>query len=52
VHWFNPPEWTPGIEVIAGTATDRAVVERVLEFLVGKQPAEVAERAGFVSNRL
>jgi len=54
VHWFNPPEWTPGIEVIAGTATDRAVVERVLEFLkdVGKQPAEVADRAGFVSNRL
>src|SRR3954451_19695214 len=48
VHWFNPPEWTPGIEVIAGTATDRAVVERVLEFLkgVGKQPAEVADRAG------
>ena len=54
VHWFNPPEWTPGIEVIAGTATDRVVVERVLEFLkaVGKQPAEVADRAGFVSNRL
>ena len=54
VHWFNPPEWTPGIEVIAGAATDRAVVERVLEFLkaVGKQPAEVADRAGFVSNRL
>ena len=54
MHWFNPPEWTPGIEVIAGPATDRAVVERVLEFLedVGKQPAEVADRAGFVSNRL
>ena len=54
MHWFNPPEWTPGIEVIAGAATDRAVVERVLEFLkdVGKQPAEVADRAGFVSNRL
>ncbi len=54
VHWFNPPEWTPGIEVIAGPQTDRAIVERVLEFLrsVGKQPAEVADRAGFVSNRL
>ena len=23
VHWFNPPEWTPGIEVIAG-GRDRA----------------------------
>jgi 3-hydroxybutyryl-CoA dehydrogenase len=54
VHWFNPPEWTPGIEVIAGPQTDRAIVERVIEFLrsVGKQPAEVADRAGFVSNRL
>lgn len=54
VHWFNPPEWTPGVEVIAGPETDRAVVERILGFLrsVGKQPAEVADRAGFVSNRL
>jgi len=54
VHWFNPAEWTPGVEVIAGPHTDRANVERVLEFLrgVGKQPAEVADRAGFVSNRL
>jgi 3-hydroxybutyryl-CoA dehydrogenase len=54
VHWFNPPEWTPGIEVIAGPDTDRATVERVVAFLhaVGKRPAEVADRAGFVSNRL
>lgn len=54
VHWFNPPEWTPGIEVIRGPATDDHVVERVVELLrkVGKQPAEVADRAGFVSNRL
>ena len=54
VHWFNPPEWTPGVEVIAGPGTERATVERVLAFLraVGKQPAEVADRAAFVSNRL
>jgi len=54
VHWFNPPEWTPGVEVIAGPHTERAVVERSLAFLraVGKQPAEVADRAAFVSNRL
>ena len=54
VHWFNPPEWTPGIEVIAGTATDRAVVSGCWSSCngVGKQPAEVADRAGFVSNRL
>lgn len=54
VHWFNPPEWTPGIEVISASATSRETVERVLEFLraVGKRPAEVADRAGFVANRL
>ena len=54
VHWFNPPEWTPGIEVIRGPTTDDEVVTRVITLLrdVGKQPAEVADRAGFVSNRL
>jgi len=53
-HWFNPPEWTPGVEVIAGEATDRATVERTVAFLraIGKRPAEVADRAGFVSNRM
>ncbi len=54
VHWFNPPEWTPGIEVISGPATSRAVVDRVLAFLhaIGKRPAEVGDSAGFVANRL
>jgi 3-hydroxybutyryl-CoA dehydrogenase len=54
VHWFNPPEWTPGVEVIAGPDTRRETVERMLAFLraIDKQPAEVADRAGFVSNRL
>jgi 3-hydroxybutyryl-CoA dehydrogenase len=54
VHWFNPPEWTPGIEVIRGPSTQDDVVERVMALLrgAGKQPAEVADRAGFVSNRL
>ncbi len=54
VHWFNPPEWTPGIEVIRGPVTDDEVVTCVVTLLrdVGKQPAEVADRAGFVSNRL
>ncbi len=54
VHWFNPPEWTPGIEVIPAPATDRAVVDAVIELLraAGKRPAEVADRAGFIANRL
>jgi 3-hydroxybutyryl-CoA dehydrogenase len=54
VHWFNPPEWTPGIEVIPASQTSRETVDRVLELLrgIGKRPAEVADHAGFVSNRL
>jgi 3-hydroxybutyryl-CoA dehydrogenase len=54
VHWFNPPEWTPGIEVIPATQTSRETVDRVVEFLlaIGKRPAEVADHPGFVANRL
>ena len=54
VHWFNPPEWTPGVEVIAGPATDPDVVERVMAFMraLGKRPAAVGDRAAFVANRL
>jgi len=54
VHWFNPPEWTPGIEVIAASKTSRETVDSVLALLrdAGKRPAEVADHPGFVSNRL
>ena len=47
MHWFNPPEWTPGVEVVAAPATDPSVVQRVVEFLhdLGKAPAVVAGRA-------
>lgn len=53
-HWFNPPEWTPGVEVIphAGTAPD--VVASVMAFLggVGKRPVVVGNGPGFVANRI
>ena len=54
MHWFNPPEWTPGIEIIPAPSTTRDTVDRAIAFLraVGKRPAEVADRAGFVANRL
>ncbi len=54
VHWFNPPEWTPGIEVIPASGTSRETVDRVIGFLrdAGKRPAEVADHPGFVANRL
>jgi 3-hydroxybutyryl-CoA dehydrogenase len=54
MHWFNPPEWTPGIEIIPGTATDPDVVTRVKAFLqsIGKRPVVVGSGPGFVANRL
>ena len=53
-HWFNPPEWTPGVEVIPAEGTDPTVVERVVGFLrdIGKRPAVVGDGPGFVANRI
>jgi 3-hydroxybutyryl-CoA dehydrogenase len=53
-HWFNPPEWTPGVEVIPATATDPEVIEKVVAFLrdIGKRPAIVGDGPGFVANRI
>ena len=54
MHWFNPPEWTPGVEVIPAATTDSEVVERIVEFLraIGKRPAVVGSGPGFVANRI
>jgi 3-hydroxybutyryl-CoA dehydrogenase len=54
MHWFNPPEWTPGVEVIPAAATSSEVVERLVEFLraIGKRPAVVGDGPGFVANRI
>jgi 3-hydroxybutyryl-CoA dehydrogenase len=54
MHWFNPPEWTPGVEIIPAAGTDPEVVERVMRFLreIGKRPAVVGSRPGFVANRI
>jgi 3-hydroxybutyryl-CoA dehydrogenase len=54
MHWFNPPEWTPGVEVIPATSTKPDVVERVVGFLraIGKRPAVVGDGPGFVANRI
>ena len=53
-HFFNPPEWTPGVEVIPAETTDPAVVEKVMRFLsdIGKRPAVVRSGPGFVANRI
>ncbi len=54
LHWFNPPEWTPGVEVIPHDTTDPAAVTRVYDFLraIGKRPAIVKSGPGFVANRI
>src|SRR3712207_531262 len=53
-HWFNPPEWTPGVEVIPASTTDPGVVEKVVESLraIGKRPTSVGDGPGFVANRI
>jgi 3-hydroxybutyryl-CoA dehydrogenase len=54
MHWFNPPEWTPGVEVIPAAATEEEIVERLVGFLrsIGKRPAVVGDGPGFVANRI
>jgi 3-hydroxybutyryl-CoA dehydrogenase len=54
MHWFNPPEWTPGVEVIPAAATEAGVVERLVGVLrsIGKRPAVVGDGPGFVANRI
>jgi len=54
VHWFNPAQWVPGVEVIRGPSTADAVVDTVMSTLraAGKRPAEAGDAAGFVANRI
>ena len=54
MHWFNPPEWTPGVEVIPAATTAAGTVERLVGFLrsIGKRPAVVGSGPGFVANRI
>ena len=54
VHFFNPAEVMPGVEVIPSTATDPGVVTRALTILgeLGKEPTVVRSSAGFLGNRL
>ena len=54
MHWFNPPEWTPGIELIPAQITDPQAVEQARSFLqaIGKHPIVVGSGPGFVANRI
>jgi 3-hydroxybutyryl-CoA dehydrogenase len=54
MHWFNPPEWTPGVELIAGQATEARALEQTQRLLqaIGKHPIVVGNGPGFVANRI
>lgn len=54
VHWYNPAQLVPGVEIVPGVATSQQVVDRALELMtaVGKKPFVVKNRPGFVGNRL
>lgn len=54
VHWFNPPEVVPGVEVAPTDHTAPAVLERVVNVLrsAGKVPVVVSCTPGYVANRL
>ena len=54
MHWFNPPEWTPGIEIIPAQVTDPQAIEQARGFLsaIGKRPIVVGSGPGFVANRI
>jgi len=54
MHWFNPPEWTPGVELIPAQVTDPQAVAQARDFLqaIGKRPIVVGSGPGFVANRI
>ena len=53
-HWFNPAQFVPAVELIAGPETASEAVDAIENLLIraGKKPARTADRAGFVANRL
>jgi 3-hydroxybutyryl-CoA dehydrogenase len=55
MHWFNPPELVPLVEVVSGSQTAPWVADRLLGWLqaLGKRPVHVRhDIAGFIANRI
>jgi 3-hydroxybutyryl-CoA dehydrogenase len=54
LHFFNPVHRMPLVEVVEGTRTEPAAVDRgrQLAHALGKRPLRVPDRAGFLVNRL
>jgi 3-hydroxyacyl-CoA dehydrogenase len=54
-HPFNPPHLVPLVEIVGGTKTSEATIERAAEFYtgLGKQPVRLRKEVpGHVANRL
>lgn len=55
IHFFNPPQLMPLVEVIPGGKTDESITNLALDFIkkVGKQPVLCRKDvAGFIVNRI
>lgn len=54
LHFFNPADLVPGVEVITHEGTAGTVVNTCMELMrrVGKRPSLVRSSPGFVANRL
>lgn len=54
IHFFNPADLVPGVEVIRHEGTDRVVINTCMSLMrrMGKQPSLVNSSPGFVANRL
>jgi 3-hydroxybutyryl-CoA dehydrogenase len=54
VHFFNPAEWIPGVEVVPGRATSASSLASAFAVLhrMAKVPTLVSSSPGFLANRL
>lgn len=54
LHFFNPPDRMPLVEVVKGLTTDDKTIERAQRFCgqLGKETIVVADRPGFATSRL
>ena len=54
-HFFNPPRYMRLLEVVAGPASDPAMIERIVGFAdvtLGKSVVRCKDSPGFIANRL
>jgi 3-hydroxybutyryl-CoA dehydrogenase len=54
LHFFNPPDRMPLVEVVKGRTTAQSTIDRALRFCaqLGKETIVVSDRPGFATSRL